>query len=117
MGATVTVLAGDKTQTAMTDMNGAFAVGKVPAGTFIDYTDKPWQATTVSLVTVGGMPTLTATVPAAMFGSDGGCEIGTIVAVGFAQRDSSMAAESTPFCASRSGEFVSSVPTMTSSPE
>jgi carboxypeptidase family protein/Big-like domain-containing protein len=35
MGATVTVIAGDKTQTAMTDMNGQFAVGKVPAGTFI----------------------------------------------------------------------------------
>ena len=35
MGATVTVVAGDKTQTAMTDMNGQFAVGKVPAGTFI----------------------------------------------------------------------------------
>ncbi|MCU1276804.1 MAG: hypothetical protein JWM53_350, partial [bacterium] len=34
-GATVTVIAGDKTQTAMTDMNGQFAVGKVPAGTFI----------------------------------------------------------------------------------
>jgi len=35
MGATVTVIAGDKTQTATTDMNGQFAVGKVPAGTFI----------------------------------------------------------------------------------
>lgn len=35
MGATVTVVAGDKTQSAMTDMNGQFAVGKVPAGTFI----------------------------------------------------------------------------------
>ncbi|MCU1282992.1 MAG: putative lipoprotein [bacterium] len=35
MGATVTVLAGDKSETAMTDMNGQFAVGKVPAGTFI----------------------------------------------------------------------------------
>ena len=35
MGATVTVLAGDQTQTAMTDMNGQFAVGKVPAGSFI----------------------------------------------------------------------------------
>jgi len=35
MGATVTVIAGDKTETATTDMNGQFAVGKVPAGTFI----------------------------------------------------------------------------------
>ena len=35
MGASVTVIAGDKTETAMTDMNGQFAVGKVPAGTFI----------------------------------------------------------------------------------
>ena len=35
MGATVTVIAGDKTQTATTDMNGQFAVGKVPSGTFI----------------------------------------------------------------------------------
>ena len=35
MGATVTVIAGDKTQTATTDMNGQFAVAKVPAGTFI----------------------------------------------------------------------------------
>ncbi|HEX8953134.1 MAG TPA: carboxypeptidase regulatory-like domain-containing protein, partial [Polyangia bacterium] len=34
-GATVTVIAGDKTQTATTDMNGQFAVGKVPSGTFI----------------------------------------------------------------------------------
>ncbi|HEY1586415.1 MAG TPA: carboxypeptidase regulatory-like domain-containing protein, partial [Polyangia bacterium] len=35
MGATVTILAGAKTSTATTDMNGQFAVGKVPAGTFI----------------------------------------------------------------------------------
>ncbi|HXU67683.1 MAG TPA: carboxypeptidase regulatory-like domain-containing protein [Polyangia bacterium] len=35
MGAAVTVIAGSKTLTAMTDMNGQFAVGKVPAGTFI----------------------------------------------------------------------------------
>jgi hypothetical protein len=35
MGATVTVIAGDKTQTATSDMNGLFAVGNVPAGTFI----------------------------------------------------------------------------------
>ncbi len=35
MGATVTVIAGDKTQSATTDMNGQFAVGGVPAGTFI----------------------------------------------------------------------------------
>ena len=35
MGATVTVIAGDKTETATTDMNGQFAVGKVPSGTFI----------------------------------------------------------------------------------
>ncbi len=34
-GATVTVIAGDKTQSAMTDMNGQFAVTKVPSGTFI----------------------------------------------------------------------------------
>jgi hypothetical protein len=34
-GATVTVLAGDQTKMATTDENGAFAVGKVPAGTFI----------------------------------------------------------------------------------
>ncbi|MDB4971189.1 MAG: putative lipoprotein [Myxococcales bacterium] len=34
-GATVTVIAGDKTETAMADMNGQFAVTKVPAGTFI----------------------------------------------------------------------------------
>ena len=34
-GATVTVIAGDKTQTATTDMNGQFAVGHVPSGTFI----------------------------------------------------------------------------------
>src|ERR1700742_2085049 len=35
MGAAVTIVAGDKTLTAMTDMNGQFAAGKVPAGTFI----------------------------------------------------------------------------------
>src|SRR5437764_5083532 len=35
MGATVTVIAGDKTETATSDMNGQFAVGHVPAGTFI----------------------------------------------------------------------------------
>lgn len=34
-GATVTVIAGDKAQTAMADANGQFAVTKVPAGTFI----------------------------------------------------------------------------------
>jgi hypothetical protein len=35
MGATVTVIAGDKTETATTDDNGQFAVTKVPSGTFI----------------------------------------------------------------------------------
>ena len=34
-GASVSIVAGDKTLTAMTDMNGQFAVTKVPAGTFI----------------------------------------------------------------------------------
>ncbi|HWE27117.1 MAG TPA: carboxypeptidase regulatory-like domain-containing protein [Polyangia bacterium] len=34
-GATVSIIAGDKTQTATTDMNGQFAVAKVPSGTFI----------------------------------------------------------------------------------
>ncbi len=34
-GATVSIVAGDKTLSATTDMNGQFAVGKVPAGTFI----------------------------------------------------------------------------------
>jgi hypothetical protein len=35
MGATVTILAGDKSQSATTDMNGQFSVAKVPAGSFI----------------------------------------------------------------------------------
>lgn len=63
--------------------------GSTAQGTFLDATDKPWAATNVSLATVSGMPILTATVPAAMFGADGGCDIGTHLVIGLAERDAS----------------------------
>lgn len=81
------------------DINGADSGtpgggGSVPQGQFADSTDKPWPATAVSLTTISGMPTITATVPAAMFGVDGGCDIGTLVAIGLCERRSTMAAYS-----------------------
>jgi hypothetical protein len=60
MGATVTVLAGDQTKMATTDENGAFAVGKVPAGTFIMTVAQMGfvsaQLTDVLLGSVGNFP-------------------------------------------------------------
>ncbi|MGZ3444001.1 MAG: carboxypeptidase regulatory-like domain-containing protein, partial [Polyangia bacterium] len=62
MGATVTVLAGDQTKMATTDENGAFAVGKVPAGTFIMTVSQMGfvtaQLTDVLAGSVGNFPVL-----------------------------------------------------------
>lgn len=77
------------------DINGADTgtpggAGSVAQGQFNDTTDKPWPAFNVSLSVAGAVPVLTATVPAAMFGTDGGCDIGTIVALGSAVRASTL---------------------------
>lgn len=86
------LLAGFRIESSV-DINGADqgtpgGAGTVPQGTFNDFTDKPWTATNVSLKNIASMPTITADVPAAMFGGDGGCDIGTIVVIGLAQRAS-----------------------------